>query len=665
MKKKVLLSAVLTIALCLSLIAGSTFALFTSTDTVNVAVTAGKVNVVATATEPEIEWDSRLNAEMNAQMETNVSVDGNVVNLDKIVPGVTVKFNINVENNSDVTILYRTVIKLVEDEGLWEGLNVTINETPYEGNTIKTAWTTMTPTQDFAAVSVKIEFPYAAGNEYQAKSCSFAYTVEAVQGNAEMPSEWDGETTEVISKDDEDVYHIETAAQFVEYLNSIHTNDGKQYYNVVLDRDIDLGGYTYKVSGVSSGFSGSFDGQNHIVSNYVIERVDEDNVQYHYTGLFSIQSWAQDGRVTTIKNLTVKNGTVIGKNSKQVAAIVPNLEANGALVENCHAIDCTVIGLKKVGVIAAYVCEGSTVKDCSATNCNVYAAEKNNKTGADKQEATIYGYNNVGTFTNNADPVNCVAESGVTTAVVSTASELATALDTHGNAGNQPNRAIVLTADLDMSSWQAINGGSNYPGIAIYGNGHTLKNQSAPLFATLAPRTYVFKDINFTNVNIADYDAAVIVAVANSDGGASYTISNCHIDGGTLTATRYAAGFIGHAANFSGTTEINITGCSVKNVELTGNDATGGLVGCTYAKVVINDCTVTGCAITSGANGYSAAALVGTAIGTSNVTASNVNVSGNTYANNGTVGINNSTYGYIYVGTGLSYTVNGANVNND
>ena len=47
MKKKALLSSVLVIALCLCLIAGSTFALFTSQSKVNIAVTSGKVDVVA------------------------------------------------------------------------------------------------------------------------------------------------------------------------------------------------------------------------------------------------------------------------------------------------------------------------------------------------------------------------------------------------------------------------------------------------------------------------------------------------------------------------------------------------------------------------------------------------------------------------------------------
>ena len=46
-KKKILFSSVMVIALCLSLIAGSTFALFTSESKVNIAVTSGTVKVTA------------------------------------------------------------------------------------------------------------------------------------------------------------------------------------------------------------------------------------------------------------------------------------------------------------------------------------------------------------------------------------------------------------------------------------------------------------------------------------------------------------------------------------------------------------------------------------------------------------------------------------------
>ena len=47
MKKKVLLSSILTIALCLSLIGGSTFALFTNQAEVGVVITAGEIDMTA------------------------------------------------------------------------------------------------------------------------------------------------------------------------------------------------------------------------------------------------------------------------------------------------------------------------------------------------------------------------------------------------------------------------------------------------------------------------------------------------------------------------------------------------------------------------------------------------------------------------------------------
>ena len=47
-KSRTFLSTVLGIALCASLIAGATFAIFTGESSVNIAVTSGKVNVTAT-----------------------------------------------------------------------------------------------------------------------------------------------------------------------------------------------------------------------------------------------------------------------------------------------------------------------------------------------------------------------------------------------------------------------------------------------------------------------------------------------------------------------------------------------------------------------------------------------------------------------------------------
>lgn len=180
MKKKVILSSILTIALCISLIAGSTFALFTSTSQVNVAVTSGKVEVVATASQPE--YGSTLEA--GKLDESTATLEGNVITIDKMVPGDFVKFNITITNNSNVTIKYRTVFSLVADGGLWSGLELTIGNDTLTGATAS-AWETLAPGSDPITVPVTVALPESAGNEYQEKTCSFAYTVQAIQGNAE------------------------------------------------------------------------------------------------------------------------------------------------------------------------------------------------------------------------------------------------------------------------------------------------------------------------------------------------------------------------------------------------------------------------------------------------------------------------------------------------
>ncbi len=66
-KTKVVVTALLAIVLCVSLIAGATFALFTSESSVNVAVSSGKVDVVAT-----------LDSEVTLYSPASISQDGEV-----------------------------------------------------------------------------------------------------------------------------------------------------------------------------------------------------------------------------------------------------------------------------------------------------------------------------------------------------------------------------------------------------------------------------------------------------------------------------------------------------------------------------------------------------------------------------------------------------------
>jgi predicted ribosomally synthesized peptide with SipW-like signal peptide len=216
MKKKVLLSSIATIALCLCLIAGSTFALFTSQSSVNIAVTAAKVEMTAdianlalasvrpaTVAEVRAADDGQdikiIEDEFGGQYVYSEREDGTFANggtvnfenavltLDLITPGDKVSFDVVGANTSDVTIQYRYVIECIEGKELMSGLLISVDGITYEFlGSYTSGWKTLTPETDITPVPVVVEFPVTAGNEFQGLSTSIKVTVEAIQGNADV-----------------------------------------------------------------------------------------------------------------------------------------------------------------------------------------------------------------------------------------------------------------------------------------------------------------------------------------------------------------------------------------------------------------------------------------------------------------------------------------------
>ena len=220
MKKKIT-SAVLTIVLCLSLIAGSTYALFTSEDTVNIAVTSGKVNVVATITEEKPATTS-LGVEQtpgsfanggSAQFTSTES--GKVLTLSNMTPGDATTFTIQVTNNSTVTIQYR-LVWAIEGE-LAQYLTATADNQKITNYV--TEWKTWTPGDEIVKnIAVAVTLPADVGNVAQDKEATISFKVEAVQGNGVGAL---GGTQ-----------YVETVAG----LNAALANGG----NIVLSQDIEL-----------------------------------------------------------------------------------------------------------------------------------------------------------------------------------------------------------------------------------------------------------------------------------------------------------------------------------------------------------------------------------------------------------------------------------------
>lgn len=221
-KQKILLTSMVTIVLCVCLIAGSTYALFTSETEMNIAVTSGKVEIVADASLNTVysaaiaadgATDLLLGEDGNAFAAygnnyvhedqngntfanggTAVYEDGTLT-ISKITPGDKVEFNVGVTNNSNVAIQYRYKLMVEDfaivtvdgvDYSLVDVLVVSLDDAalPKDGTEYVSDWTDRVSEQAIEDVTLSIELPVWVGNEYQdLGEVKFYVQVEAVQSN--------------------------------------------------------------------------------------------------------------------------------------------------------------------------------------------------------------------------------------------------------------------------------------------------------------------------------------------------------------------------------------------------------------------------------------------------------------------------------------------------
>ena len=181
MKKRVFLTSILTIVLCLCLISGATFALFTSESKVNIAVSSGKVEVIASVSKIEL---YSMDVAQTDKFENGgtATVENNELKLDKMTPGDKAVITVKVENNSNINAIWRFVYECNEGYELMSGVVVSINDTEYGAvKAYNTAWANINSEEE---IKIAIELPKTAGNEYQDLAAKALLKVEAVQGNA-------------------------------------------------------------------------------------------------------------------------------------------------------------------------------------------------------------------------------------------------------------------------------------------------------------------------------------------------------------------------------------------------------------------------------------------------------------------------------------------------
>ena len=186
-KRSVIITAILAIIMCASLAAGATFALFTSSSSVNIAVTSGNVEVTASVVDIQKSYVDDKGETVNGKLfsgDATFDEGAHTVTLSHVLPKDTVKFKVRVVNGSNVAIKYRMVMSLVEDNGLFSSLDITLNGKKFYGYTSGTKYALLEAEQQIADIPVVISLPEGATCNNTA--CKLTYKVEAVQGNASV-----------------------------------------------------------------------------------------------------------------------------------------------------------------------------------------------------------------------------------------------------------------------------------------------------------------------------------------------------------------------------------------------------------------------------------------------------------------------------------------------
>lgn len=670
-KRSIVVSAILVIALCISLVAGATFALFTSESKVNIAVTSGKVDVTATASDLVL---NTTQAAGNLTETTAKLENGNIV-LANLVPGDFVTFNITIHNASTIKVWYRTIITYITDDGLFAGLEVTLDGEPYTGATDISSYEVLAVGSADKTIAVKIELPAGVGNQYQGKSCTISYSVYAVQGNADVTAI-------------DEVKHVYNRVDLANALTG-RGNHG----TISIENDIDMTGWT-SIDLTYSSFV--LNGNGHSLKNQSAPLATSMGVGTY-----------------TIKNVKFQNADISrtgDRNEGYAGALVAEMFANGetsVTLDNCDVIDSTIHGYKYAGGLIGFTSGGTNteyaISNCDVVNSHISTTDSsvgglighiyatttmsNCTIDADSSVSCAEERNNdfakagalVGTVNGALKLTNCTtaatlgnlhaqdpAANGLVGRVCGTGTvEMGEDIwTTHLVLKNLLNRAKDLDLTLthnyylgetgsyyvgnvrrEIKNDQALVNGTNANVWKLDGAGHTIYGLTRPLITTVGDITLTIKDLTISGANIKSncdqancLGTAAFIGYVDCDYGNVITLEKCklvdsHVEG--TEADVRTAGLIGQVQGSSSTATVqggtvSIKDCVVDNCTIKSVDGASAIINNTYATTTIDSCKVLGnTSITSTEvrdSTANTAVLVGSVQYSSTTTISNITV---------------------------------------
>ncbi len=384
--RRALLSSVVALVLCLTMLMGTTFAWFTDTAKVAVnTITSGELDITL----------SIYNEETGKWEEVTKDTVLDFVDLDTNKywePGCTYTLpTLRIKNEGNLALKYKVVITGIKGDAK---LNEVIDWT-YGGFAVDTEYN-LAP-EDYEDITIKGHMQETADNDYQNEKIEgISITVYATQYTAEYDSTTNKYDAEAKYDDGKEADNVTVTAGTAAELHDILTKaltggsvDG--VITVELEKDFNLADGWTTING------SNYSGVNNVVINgngHAITNLDQPLLDTTFAGSGTF----------TVNNLTVKDSVISyeGAVDRGVGVIFCTTDANGAVVfngctlekvnitntgddsylggfvgyssaanlkfENCVVNGCTLIGTKDIGALVGYTQAATTVDGCTVTN---------------------------------------------------------------------------------------------------------------------------------------------------------------------------------------------------------------------------------------------------------------------------------------------------------
>ena len=448
-----------------------------------------------------------------------------------------------------------------------------------------------------------------------------------------VASPWDGkEVSEPESTATE--YLISSPAEWA-WLKGKNLN-GK---NIKLTANIDFGGNEVK----GLGFTGTFDGDGHIMSNMTLLC----GGKYYSNGLFQGDA---SGEVT-VKNVTIENAVAECSDEGQgyVGTIFGDVQ-NNVTLENVHVNGADLCGVQSVGGLVGFVASGKTLtlNNCSVSGSYIHNYAVDNESGfvaglvgrpvgtvttsnCEVNNTIVEGFyaarrgeTSIAAAVGNQTPAGVTVASDVTVKKVSMDDVVLISSAEQLNQLTVSNKYVILTADIDfqgvaMTKPIEIGGNSTFDG-----QGHKISNVETAVHANYA--TSLFRgDANSGNKVVKNLIIEKLTTPSGKDfasaiwsdlqDGANIEIDNVQINDATIQANGTIGGFVGFVGG--STTYVIIKNSSISNSTLNGGEedkkrgaVVGRAHGCsvTCKDVIVNNVKINDVAVTTstlvGEKGY-------------------------------------------------------------